>query len=93
MTAILTTLAIAYFTYAITRAIVLEIHLHKLANRNKAKQELAEKIQRRMDVLLRDNTRVIVDFFQTGEFDETSAKLLGEENRELEEMIKRYEQM
>lgn len=61
--------------------------------RIREKEELGNKIQRRMDVLLRDNTRVLVDFFHTGEFDETSAKLLEEENRDLEEMIRKYEEM
>lgn len=93
MTTLLTFLAPIWFAYLIVRAIIIEVALSNMAKRNKDKQELGEKIQRRMDVLLRDNTRVIVDFFQTGEFDETSDKLLGEENRELEEMIKRYEQM
>lgn len=57
------------------------------------KAELGDKIQRKLDVLIRDNTRVLSDFFQTGEFDQTAAKLLEEENREIEEMISKYERM
>lgn len=93
MTTTLTSLACIWFAYLIVRAITIEVAIRKMAKRNKTKLELVEKIQRKLDVLIRDNTRVLSDFFQTGEFDETSAKLLGEENRELEEMIKRYEQM
>lgn len=57
------------------------------------KAELGDKIQRKLDMLIRDNTRVLSDFFQTGEFDQTSAKLLEEENREIEEMIQKFERM
>lgn len=57
------------------------------------KAELGDKIQRKLDVLIRDNTRVLSDFFQTGEFDERAANILEEENIEVEEMIQKFERM
>ena len=55
--------------------------------------ELGRKIERRIEFLKRDNINYIVEFFKTGKTDPIIEKILHEENKDLEEMIKRYEKM
>ena len=55
--------------------------------------ELGQKIERRIEFLKRDNINYIKEFFKTGKTDPIIEKILEEENKDLEEMIKKYEEM
>ena len=57
------------------------------------KMKYGEIIERRINVLARDNNRVIQEYSNTGKVDIHATQLLAEENRELEEMIKKYEKL
>jgi len=55
--------------------------------------ELGKKIERQIEFLKRDNMNYISELFKTGKTDPIIEKILQEENKDLEEMIKRYEKM
>lgn len=55
--------------------------------------DLGRKIERRIEFLKRDNMNYISEFFKTGKTDPIIEQILEEENKDLEEMIKRYEEM
>lgn len=61
MTALLTALACIWFAYLIVRAITIEVALRKMAKRNKAKSELMDKIQRKIDRDMELNLYIVDD--------------------------------
>ena len=61
MTALLTFLASIWFAYLIVRAVTIEIALRKMSKRNKAKSELMDKIQRKIDRAMELNLHILDD--------------------------------
>ena len=57
----LTALASIWFAYLIVRAITIEVALRKMAKRNKAKSELMDKIQRKINRAMELNLHIIDD--------------------------------
>lgn len=57
------------------------------------KMKYGEIVERRINVLARDNDRVIAEYYRTGKVDIHATQLLAEENREVEEMIQKFERM
>jgi len=94
MTTLLTSLACLWFAYLIVRAITIEVALRKMAKRNKAKQELGEKIQRKIERAIEVNLHSIDEHVKGNEQAGRQLYEAGlDESQEIEELIKKWERM
>ena len=94
MTTLLTSLASIWFAYLIVRAITIEITLRKMAKRNKAKQELGEKIQRKIERATELNISILDEIYKGNQQTVTQLyEVASDESKEIEELIKKWERM
>lgn len=92
MTTLLTSLASIWFAYLIVRAVAIAIALRKMAKRNKAKQELGEKIQRKLDRAIELNLAIIDEGMKGNqEAADSLIEVSKQESEEIEAMMKEYE--
>lgn len=94
MTTLLTSLACLWFAYLIVRSITIEIALRKMAKRNKAKSELMDKIQRKIDRAMELNLH-IVDDIEKGNHDSVNQlyPVALEEDEEIKRLIDKLNKM
>lgn len=94
MTTLLTSLACLWFAYLIFRAITIEIALRKIAKRNKAKSELMDKIQRKIDRAMELNLH-IVDDIEKGNYDSVNQlySVALDEDEEINRLIDKLNKM
>jgi len=94
MTTILTSLASIWFAYLIVRAITIEVALRKMAKRNKAKQELGEKIQRKIERAMELNLHIIDDI-EKGNYDSVNQlySVALDEDEEIKRLIDELNKM
>lgn len=94
MTALLTFLASIWFAYLIFRAITIEIALRKMAKRNKAKNQLIDKIQRKIDRAMELNL-YIVDDIEKGNHDSVNQlySVALEEDEEIKRLMDKFNKM
>lgn len=94
MTTLLTSLASIWFAYLIVCAITIEVALRKMAKRNKAKQELMGKIQRKIDRAAELNLH-IVDDIEKGDHDSVNQlySVALDEDKEIKRLIDELNKM
>lgn len=61
--------------------------------RLREKAKLGEKIERRLDMLIRDQDALAIDYIRNGEVDKVARQIIKEEDKEIKEMIEKYEGM
>jgi chloramphenicol O-acetyltransferase len=94
MTTLLTSLACLWFAYLIVRAITIEVALRKMAKRNKAKSELMDKIQRKIDRAEELNLHIIDDI-KKGNYDSVNQlySVALDEDEEIKRLIDELNKM
>lgn len=94
MTTLLTSLASIWFAYLIVRAVIIEVELRKMAKRNKAKSELMDKIQRKIDRAMELNLHIIDDI-EKGDHDSVNQlySVALDEDKEIKRLMDELNKM